>query len=127
MNIFSNDFEEDPNTNRHTDFELDAAVYGTSINAIFEEVCKIEIKYPEVGKTHHIIDKYFEEKDKDAIFHDVFYASFILFLLLIGVSSLGFYLYFIQKWIATITVVLFILIIITIYYFVRKAPFRKKS
>ena len=104
---------------------LDAGIYDKLIESIWKEIYKLEENFPIIGKSHHLVDllhKYDQKKAQK--FHGVFYATFIFFLLLIGLLSLGIYLYLIQKWLILITILIFIILIIGAHYLIRTPPFR---
>lgn len=103
---------------------LDAGVYDKLIESIWREIYKFEDQFPEIGKSHHLVELLHKHDKKQAQkFHGIFYATFIFFLLLIGIGSLGIYLYLIKKWLILITIFIFIIIIIGAHYLIRLPPF----
>jgi len=93
---------------------LDAGTYESLIYSIWQEIYKLEKQYPSLGKSHHLVKKLFKGLKKPRLFHGVFYAYFVFFLLLIGMISLALYLFAINKWLIAIVVALFFLIIVLI-------------
>jgi hypothetical protein len=105
---------------------LDAGVYHRLIESIWQEVYKIENKYPEMGQSHHLLIKLHNDVIDPEKFHGIFYAYFVLCLLITGLGSLGLYLYFIHKWLSAITVILLTLLSIGIHYLIKHPPFKSK-
>ncbi|NGX56377.1 MAG: hypothetical protein K1060chlam5_00615 [Candidatus Anoxychlamydiales bacterium] len=103
---------------------LDAGVYESLIFSIWQETHKLEEKHSSLGKSHHLTESMFKGFEKQKIFHGVFYAYLVFFLLFIGICSLSIYLFFISKWMPlfSIPLVLSILFIINKY---SKTTFRK--
>jgi len=107
---------------------LDAGVYDKLIESIWEEIYKLEENFSIIGKSHHLVDVLHKfDKKKAQKFHGIFYATFVFFLLLIGLTSLGIYLYLIQKWLILLTFLIFIILIIGAHYLIKIPPFRSEN
>lgn len=99
---------------------LDAGTYESLIFSIWKEIYKLEETYPSLGRSHHLVKLLFKGVKKPRLFHGVFYAYFVFFLLITGIISLGVYLYSINHWFVAFTVPLCFIIIMLINKVTRK-------
>jgi hypothetical protein len=104
---------------------LDAGVYESLIFSIWKESYQLEEKYKILGKSHHLSENIFKGY-KQKVFHGVFYAYLVFFLLVIGISSLSIYLYYINPYLIIISLPLIILLFLLINKY-SKGPFYKKG
>ncbi|MFA6119330.1 MAG: VirB3 family type IV secretion system protein [Parachlamydiales bacterium] len=91
---------------------LDAGIYESLIFSIWQEIYKLEKQYPSLGNSHHLVKKLFKGLTKPRLFHGVFYAYFVFFLLAIGATGISLYLYNINKWLLSLSIPLFFIIIL---------------
>ena len=89
---------------------LDIAVYQVILTSVFVESLKIESHYPSVGYARHNILRVFGNKKRPSkkrkdpvIFHSLYYASFIVFLLIASATSIFLFLYKLSTTYAFIT------------------------
>ena len=100
---------------------LDAGVYEALIFSIWKEIYSLEDKFPAVGKSiHNMHDIFKGEEVFLRMFHGVFYAYFVFSFSFIGLISLSLYLFYINKWLIAISVILLVLIIFIINRLTRK-------
>ncbi len=73
---------------------LDLGVYFKMLSVVFYEILAFEKKYNFILQTHHNVVRAFKSPDTEPLnFHSLFYLIFVIFLLLISVTSLIIYLY----------------------------------
>lgn len=97
---------------------LDSEIYDNLIYSIWKEIYKLEEDHSFLGKSHHLVSKFFKGEKKAKVFHGVFYAYFIFILLIVGIISLSLYLFYISSWMIALSIPL---VFIVIYFISKKS------